>query len=101
MTRIPPLQLLCLFLCLLLSGCGTLPDGQVALVQQALDAALPASFKGDLHIDHTNPYIKGSIDAGALRRGPTGWEFDWLVYKRNGWGSNGSIRLGKVPAQFQ
>lgn len=94
------MRILLLVTAIALSGCGTVPNGELAIVQKALDAILPRDFKGDFFIGHTNPYVKGSIRAGALRRGSSGWEFDWLVYYRDGWASSGAIRLGAVPVEF-
>lgn len=86
-------------LALSLSGCGSVPTGTTtrpALIQRALDMVLPPGFKGDAHVEHSNPYFGFTIDAGNLRRGDQGWEFDWLVFDRHGF-TNGKTRLGKPP----
>lgn len=90
---------LSLILAALLSGCGSIPSGgttRPALIQRALDLVLPPGFKGDAHVEHTNPYFGFTLDAGNLRRGERGWEFDWLVFDRHGF-TNGKTRLGNPP----
>jgi hypothetical protein len=83
----------------LLSGCATAPgaaESQLGRITRALDAALPANFIGDAHVQHSNPYLSITIDAGGLKRTEKGWEFTWLIYRRNGL-SHGTITLGTPP----
>jgi len=91
--------ILSLCLALFLVGCGSVPSGTTtrpALIQRALDMVLPPGYTGDAHIEHTNPYFSFTLDAGNLRRGPAGWEFDWLVFDRHGF-THGKTRLGTPP----
>lgn len=85
--------LACLF-----AGCSSLPAGasRPSVVQQALDIVLPRTFKGDVHVEHSNPYFGFTLDAGNLRWEQDGWRFDWLVLDRHGW-SRGKTRLGNPP----
>lgn len=91
-----------LLVLLTLSGCAT--GGRIGglspnLVNGILDANLPAEYTGDARFRHRNPYATINIRAGNLRRGPAGWNFDWLIYTREGRVSDGTIVLGKPPLE--
>ncbi len=80
-----------------LAGCASaVGDDHRSIIQAALNRALPPTFTGPAHVEHKNPYIDVTIDAGNLRRNPEGiWEWDWLEYRRNGRFSHGVITFGK------
>lgn len=93
------LSILSLVLLFSLAGCQTAPTrGDVAIVQKVLDAILPPNFTGPIRVAHKNGYFRISIYAGGLRRGPAGWEWDWLVYIRDGVISQGTASFGTPPA---
>lgn len=85
---------------ILFAGCssiGKTADDVRATTQKVLDAILPPSFTGTAHVEHSNSYFTVTIDAGGLKRTEAGWTWTWLVYKRNGLISHGSIRFGNPP----
>lgn len=85
---------------LLFSGCASInrtADNARVTIQKVLDAMLPATFTGTAHVEHSNAYFNVTIDAGGLRRTEAGWQWSWLVYKRNGLISHGAIRFGNPP----
>jgi hypothetical protein len=86
------LFLLCLALAF--AGCASTPGVSPGLINQVLDSTLPATFTGPASIRHRNPYVTLVIEADGLKRGPMGWEWRWLTYKREGRVSEGTITLG-------
>jgi hypothetical protein len=82
------------------AGCSGLAGvfSPIKEINSVLDASIPADFKGNFHVDHTNSIFDVTIDAGNLRKGTVGWTFDWLIYQRHGY-SHGAIRLGNVPPE--
>lgn len=85
-----------IFLCLALAfaGCQTRPGVSPGLINSILDSTLPPTFTGPLSIRHRNPQFTIVIEADGLKRGPAGWEWRWLTYKREGRVSEGTVTMG-------
>lgn len=81
-------------LCLALSGCATTPGASPAFIDKVLDSTLPPTFTGPASIRHRNPYVTLVIEADGLKRGASGWEWQWLSYRREGRASEGVVVLG-------
>lgn len=83
-----------LFIALAFAGCASQPGVSPGLINSILDGALPPTFTGPASIRHRNPQFTVTIEAEGLKRGPAGWEWRWLSYKREGRVSEGVVTLG-------
>jgi hypothetical protein len=85
---------------LLCAGCASLgkrAEQSRVIIQQALDAVLPASFTGDAHFSTTITYgafpVRVTLRCGGLKRTEKGWEWVWLSY-------NGSSPISETTWGF-
>lgn len=72
------------------TGCAT---DQSAKIQNFLNTALPATFTGDAHVQHFNPYFDFSIDAGGLRKANGVWVWDSMNFIRHDRFTHGQVQL--------
>lgn len=77
-------------------ACASMPNPR-KVINDFIDLALPADFKGDAHIHNKNPYAEIDLWAGGLERKPEGWTWTWLVYKSSYPIGGTTIHFGKPP----
>lgn len=78
----------------LLSGCASNSSGKV---QNFLSTALPATFEGDAHVEHFNPWFDFTVDAKGLRVVDGKWTWESINYVRKDRFTRGSIILTPKP----
>lgn len=89
----------------LLTGCTTINSTlrkTAETIQTALGVALPPEFKGEAYINHENQAFGFTLRAGGLRKTPSGWAWDWLIWKRRGtvWTGGGTVIFGTPPQHY-